>query len=493
MPKETIDEAPNSCHDYSPMTYLGLYRCQQNEDVSAFRALFTNRQLDTEMAYWEVMNDVFERYYPQAMCDPCMSGPKLSFAEALDTRYAKPFTLKNEIQITCGQVRHRLRAGDRCNETSTWLEQFRDYVAKQSLLQSRGFDMYEEEIAAELFITQMVRFPKSEYFPEGLTIKYERDDELECCDTRKFGKGECEAMRVIEDFLQKLECFENSNRVTDLFFHYCDWQDFKDSDDVRECMKAFRPELFIGNQLINLFNQEPLIAPRGINRVYTDPNGIRYWTVNVTKKFCDEHGNVTKYDMMPKGEILAFDLSGGECSFAPIMAYTPIMDIVAATEEPEQINAARYAMTDVDRKKKCWNREMTSNLMPILPYPNGSARLKIGCAKKVEAKTPVKATELTAAQKKQRDEEKKAAALKAKAEKRIADTVKAASDAEKSAASAIEADNLKAAQAAATKARKAADKLSGSGAEAAIEDAETSAKNAEKAVEVFKAKKDGGE
>ena len=387
-----INEAPDACCDYGPMTYLGMYRCQQNQDPSAFRALFDNRQLDTELAYWEIMNDVFERYYPQVMCDPCMSGPKLSFAEALETRYAKPFTLKNEIQITCGQVKHKLRPGDTNGQTSTWAEQFRDYVAKQTMLQSRGFDEFEEDIAAEMFITQGVKFPKSEYLPEGLTISYPRHDDLECEETESFGKDQCDSMGIVENFLNKLECFENSNRVTDIFMHWTCWQDLKASQDMKECLKSYRPEMFLSNQLISQFNIEPLINPRGINRVYTDPNGIRYWTVNVHKKFCDENGNTKKYDMMPKNELLAFDLSGGECSYSPIMAYTPIMDIVAATEAPEQINAARYAMTDVDRKKRCWNREMTSNLMPILPYPNGSARLKLGVAKKATEKTAAKKT-----------------------------------------------------------------------------------------------------
>ena len=389
----SINETPDNCCDYGPSTYLGMFRKQQNQDPSAFRGLMQNQQLDTELAYWEVMTDVFERYYPQVMCDPCMSGPKLSFAEALETRYAKPFTLKNEIQVTCGQVNHKLRPGDTNGQTSSWAEQFRDYVAKQTMLQSSGFDLFEDELAAELFITQMVRFPKSEYLPEGLEIAYPRDMDLECEDTRCFGKGECDSMDIVETFLNKLECFENSNRVTDVFMHYTTWRDWKASDDMKDCLKSYNPQFFLGNELLNSFNLEPMINPRGINRVYTDPNGIRYWTVNITQKRCDEEGNIKKYDMMPKNELLAFDLSGGECSYSPIMAYTPIMDMVAALEEPQQINAARYAMTDVDRKARCWNRELTSNLMPILPYPNGSARLKLCATKKAVEKAPVKKTE----------------------------------------------------------------------------------------------------
>ena len=403
-----INEAPDACCDHSPQTYLGMFRCQQNERPQGFRSQFTNVQLETDQAYWEVMTDVMERYYPQVMCDPCMSGPKLSFAEALEIRYAKPFTIKNEIQITCGQVKHKLRPGDRCGTSSTWLEQFRDYVERQTMLQSKGFDGIEDRIAAEFMITQGVKFPKSEYLPNGLEISYPRDEELECEISECFGKGQCDSMGIVEEFLQKLECFEESNQVTDVFMHWCTWQDWKKSDDMRECLKSYNPQFFLGNELLNQFNLEPMIRPRGINRVYTDPNGIRYWTVNVQEKYCDENGNWKKYDMFPKNEFHAFDFSGGECSYAPQMIYTPIMDIIAATEEPVQINAARYAMTDVDRKQKCWSREMTSNLMPVLPYPNGSARLKLCQPKKAEAKVPTKTVETKAVTVKQATEKKEA-------------------------------------------------------------------------------------
>lgn len=374
------------CDEHSPKTYLGLCRMQQNLRPSFARSLFTNRQILTEQAYWDHMEDTAQTYYPEVMCDPCAKAPVMSVAEQFERRYAKPFTLKNRATVTCGEVKHQIMPGEGPDGESTWLQQFQRYMTNKTMLQSRGMDRFENDVAWQMLITQQINFPETEYLPDGLTISYPRHESLNHNTHEKFGKGQCNSLGIIEEWLNELACFNEDTQVTDVLMHWCTWNDLKQSDDFKECFKAYRPELFLGTELLNAANLEPVIRPRGVNRVYTDPNGIRYWTVNAKQKFCDESGAERQYDMFPKNELLALDLSGGELSYQPEFVYTPIMDVCAAMNEPEQINSARYAKTYLDCMNECWERRLTSNLMPILRCPNSSSRLRICQPKKAEAK-----------------------------------------------------------------------------------------------------------
>ena len=312
MTKEFIEETADCCNDHSPKTYLGMCRIQQNEKPSFARALFANRQIPTEQAFWDVMEDNLINYRPDVMCDPCAKPGVMSTAEQFERKYAKPFTLKNRATVTCGEVKHQVMPGEECGTQSTWLEQFRDYMARKTLLQSRGFDLIEDEIAWELLITQEINFPKTEFLPDGLKIAYHRHSEMNFSTTECFGKGQCNSFRIIEDWKNNLVCGPNPDfQATDILMHWCTWRDWQDSDDFKECSKAFNPNLFLNNDLINTFNREPVVRPRGVNLVYTDPNGCRYWTVNCQARYKDETGAERKYDLMPKNKFIGLDLSGG--------------------------------------------------------------------------------------------------------------------------------------------------------------------------------------
>lgn len=386
--KALIEETADCCEDYSPKTYLGMCRIQQNERPTFARSQFTNRQINTEMAYWDYMEDNAHTHYPEVMCDPCAKAPVMSVADQFERKYAKPFTLKNRATVTCGEVKHQIMPGENCDGQSTWLEQFRAYMARKTLLQSAGFDRFEDDIAWELMITQEVNFAKSEYLPEGMRIQYPRHDELNFSTTECFGKSQCNSMGIVEKWKNDMSCFNDSFQPTDILMHYTCWTEWKQSQDFQECLKAYNPALFLSNQLLNQVNLEPVVHPRGVNLVYTDPNGCRYWTVNAQKKFCDENGVTHKYDMFPKNKMIAYDLSGGENSYQPEFIYTPIMDVCAALNEPNEINSARYAKTYTDCMNECWERRLTSNLMVALRCPNSSSELVLCADKKAEAKIP---------------------------------------------------------------------------------------------------------
>ena len=393
MSKELIKETAECCEDHSPMTYLGMCRIQQNAQPSFARALFTNRQIPTEMAYWDYMEDSVYQYRPEVMCDPCAKAPVTSVAEQFERRYAKPFTLKNRATVTCGEVKHQVMPGETADTASSWLTQFRDYMARKTLMQSQGFDKFEDELAWELLITQEINFPKTEYLPEGLKISYHRHEEMNFETSECFGKGQCDSMGIIEKWKNDMACGPNEDfQPTDILMHWCTWNDWKNSDDMTACLKSFNPQLFLGNQLLNQYNLEPVVRPKGVNLVYTDPNGCRYWTVNAQAKYKDETGATVKYDMMPKNKFIALDLSGGENSYSPEFIYTPIMDVCAALNEPEQINVARYAKTYTDCMNECWERRLTSNLMVALRCPNSTSCLTICAPKKAEAKVPAATT-----------------------------------------------------------------------------------------------------
>ena len=387
--KELIKEAAECCEDFAPKTYLGMCRVQQNEKPSFARALFANRQIPTEMAYWDYMEDNTLNYEPIVTCDPCVKAPVMSLAEQFERRYAKPFTLKNRATVTCGEVKHQIMPGEDCDGSSTWLEQFREYMARKTLQQSRAFDRFEDDLAWQLLVTQQIVFPKTEYLPDGLTIAYPRHEEMNFSTSECFGKGQCNSMGIIEKWKNDLVCGPNEDfQATDILMHWCTWEDWKNSDDFKECAKAYNPELFLSNQLINTFNLEPVVRPRGVTQVYQDPNGCRYWVVNCQRKFKDETGAIKKFDLMPKNKFIGLDLSGGENSYQPEFIYTPIMDVCAALNEPEQINVARYAKTYTDCMNECWERRLTSNLMIALRCPNSSSCLEICAPKKAEAKIP---------------------------------------------------------------------------------------------------------
>lgn len=389
--KDLIKETEDCCDDHSPKTYLGMCRIQQNEKPSFARALFTNRQINTEMAYWDYMEDSAFQYRPEVMCDPCAKAPLMSVAEQFERRYAKPFTIKNRATVTCGEVKHTVSPGDECGTQQTWLQQFQDYMARKTLQQSRAFDLFEDEIAWELLITQQIHFPKSEYIddPDGITISYERHSEMNFETHECLGKGQCDSMGIIEKWKNDLACGPNEQfQPTDILMHWTLWNDWKNSDDMTECLKSYNPQLFLGNELLNQYNREPVLRPTGVNLVYTDPNGCRYWTVNCQKKYCDETGAQHKFDLMPRNKMIALDLSGGENSYQPEFIYTPIMDVCAALNEPTQINVARYAKTYTNCMDECWERRLTSNLMVANRCPNSSSELCFCVPKKAEAKIP---------------------------------------------------------------------------------------------------------
>ena len=394
------------CNDFTQSEYLGMFDCQMEEQgESFFRSLFRNQQFRTKKVSWDEMKRQYANFHPAIMCDPCATAPLVDTSDMFRRHEVSGISVKSMIAIDCGEIENeyqRVRPGIDCNQITSPEEALRAVLARKSLAQSSGFDDIEECLAAEMVITQRIELPKSDYLPEGAAVWFPRDEELDCSTSEKFGKGQCDTWKILRNWMEKLECFEGSGRVTDVLMHCDTAEDMMMGDDFKECLKSYNPQLFLNNQMISQMTNRELIRPRGVTLFYTSPEGIRFWKVNIKKKFCVEDGTIQKYDLMPKNKLIGLDLSGSRCSYAPVWGYTPITDLKHLLGQGSQVQtvyASRYVKNTCTFEPAGWKQVMESNMLPFLPYANSSSCLTL-CAPaeketfkapepKVEA-TPVK-------------------------------------------------------------------------------------------------------
>ena len=392
---EHIDEnGSECCNDYTQEEYLGLWGCQREEQpIGFFRSLFQNRQFSTDQVRWDELKNQFANFMPAIMCDPCATAPLVDSNDNYKTHTATGIKLKSMIAIDCGEIERefgRRQPGIDCNVITSPEEALRRVLGRKSLLQSSGFDEWEDLIAAELAITQKITLPKSDYLPDGASVWYARDEELDCTTSECFGKSQCNTRGILRQWMNKIECFEGSNRVTDVLMSCDTWEEFLQGKDMQECIKSFNPQLFLDNQLISQITNQPLIDPAGVTQVWTSPEGIRFWKVNLKKKFCTETGEIEKCDLFPDNYLLGLDLSNSRCSYSPIWGYTPITDVKHLTGGGQTVQtrlASRFVKNTCTFEPAGWKQVMQSNVLPFIPYPNGSTSLTLCSAKTEEAFT----------------------------------------------------------------------------------------------------------
>lgn len=388
----TTDSGCDCVGDYTQEQYLGLWNCnRQEQPIGFFRELFQTRQFATDEVRWDVLKDNYNNFEPAIMCDPCQTAPLVDSSDNYETKTATGIKLKSMISIDCGELEKEYRRrvpGIECNQITSPEEALRRLLARKSMPQSEAFDTKEDLLAAELVITQKIEIPKSEYLPDGAQVWYPRAQELDCYTSECFGKGQCDTRGILRQWLNKLECFQNASRPTDVLMSCDTWEDFLMGDDMQDCLKTFNPQLIQGPQLIGQLTNRPLIDAAGATLVWTSPEGIRFWKINISKRFCTETGQIEKCDLFPDNYLLALDLSGSACSYQPIMGYTPITDIKQVLGQAGTVRT-RYAERAV--KNTCtfepagWKQVMQSNLLPFIPYPHASSSLTLCSGKTEEA------------------------------------------------------------------------------------------------------------
>lgn len=377
--------------DLTQTEYLGLFDCQiQEQGESFFRSLFTNQQFRTKKVAWDELKTRYANFHPAIMCDPCATAPVLDTSDMFRRHEVSGISTKSMIAIDCGEIENefsRIRPGVDCNQITSPEEALRAVLARKSLLQASGFDDIEECLAAEMVITQRIQLPKSDYLPEGAAVYFPRDEELNHETSECFGKGQCDTWKILRNWMEKLECYEGSGRITDVLMHCETAEEMLMGDDFKDCLKGYNPTLLLGNQIVSRMTDRELIRPRGVTLFYTSPEGIRFWKVNVKKKFCVEDGTIKKYDLMPKNKLIGLDLSGSRCSYAPVWGYTPITDLqhlVGSGFQTQTIYASRYVKNTVTFEPAGWKQVMQSNMLPFLPYPHSSSELTLCAPAKTE-------------------------------------------------------------------------------------------------------------
>ena len=373
------------CDDLTQKQYLGLFEAQRDgRTENFFRALFRNQQFLTTTVIYDVIKSRFPNFHPQVMCDPCATPELVDTSDMFERLTASGVTLKSMIAIDCGEIERetgRVQPGVQCNEITSPLTALQRVLARKSLPQASGFDDIEECLAMEMVVTECIDLPKSQYMPNGGNLSFKRDEELNCKTSELFGCEQKGTMKILRRFFEKLECFEGGNQVTDVLMHCDTAEDMLLGKDMQDCLKSYRPELFLGQELISAMTDRALIRPRGVNLFYTSPDGIRFWKVNMQKKFFTHEGEIRKYDVFPKNKLIALDLSGGPASYRPIMGYTPITDlqhIIGQGTTTQTVYAPRFVKSTVTFEPAGWKQVMQSNILPLLPYCNGSACLDMG-------------------------------------------------------------------------------------------------------------------
>ena len=396
---EEILEGEECCNDYTQTQYLGMWGCQREQmPIGFFRSLFRSQQFSTDKVSWDELKNQYASFHPAIMCDPCATAPLVDSSDMYKSHSATGIKLKSMISIDCGEIEkefHKRQPGTDCNVITSPEQALQRVLGRKSLLQSSGFDDFEDLIAAELVITQKIVLPKSEYLPDGASVWYARDEELDCTTSETFGKGQCNTRGILRQWMNKIECYEGSNRVTDVLMSCDTWEDFLMGDDMQDCLKSYNPNLFLNNQLISELTNKPLVDPAGVTQVWTSPEGIRFWKVNLKKKFCTETGEIVKCDLFPDNYLLGLDLSNSRCSYSPVWGYTPITDIKRLTGggfTTQTRYASRFVKNTCTFEPAGWKQVMQSNILPFIPYVHGSTSLTLGSAKTEEKfAEPVKA------------------------------------------------------------------------------------------------------
>lgn len=369
--------------DNSPAEYEGVFGCQLEEQAMHFRTKFRNKQYRTPKVTWDEIKAQFSSFRPTIMCDPCATPEAMSFSDGFFRREVTPIHMASLMTIDCGEIeqyRNEPQMGVDCNVIRDEDQIFRDLLMKRGMMQNTGFIENEDCLALEFMMTQGINLPKSDYLPNGGELRFERDEELNCVTQECFGKGQCNTKGILRRWANKVECVDGFDQFRDVYMHCDTWEEFLMGDDMQDCLKGFDPRLTIEDQLINQMTKQPLTRQKGVSLVWRSPEGIRFWKVNMKKRYCTETGDIVKYDMMPKNELHGFNFGTGPCSYSPVWGYVPVLDL--AKSATGSIKTLVNATSRAVKTKVVWHpgavkQIMQSNMMPFLPYKNSSSVLKL--------------------------------------------------------------------------------------------------------------------
>lgn len=380
------------CDDLTQSQYLGLYECpRQQEERSIFRSLARSEQFSTNSVTYDIMKSMHQNFKPAIMCDPCATPPVLNTSDMFERRSVSGITLKSMITIDCGELANesqRVQPGVNCNEITSPTDALRRILTRKVDIQYAGFDEAEDALIDELVITQGITLPKSDYLPDGASLFFPRDEELNCSTSECFGKDQCDTWAIIREWLDKVDCVDGGPNITDIYMHCETAEKMIQGQDMKDCIKGYNPQLFLDDALISEITGRQLRRAKGARNFYTSPDGIRFWKVNAKNKFCTETGEVIKYDMFPKNKIIGLDRSGSSCQYQLIMGYTPITDIkhlLGGGTTLSTVFGPRYVKTETTFEPSGWKQVVQANVLPLLPTPNGSSELILCEAKTTEA------------------------------------------------------------------------------------------------------------
>ena len=384
MSEESIEELEDCGNEMCQEEYEGVFGCQTADLNPAWRRRFRSKQYRTPKVTWDEIKQQFSRFQPTIMCDPCSTPEAMSFSDGFFRHDVTPIHMASLMTIDCGEVDAALcepQMGVGNNIARDPDAVFRDLLTSRALMQSAGYDDNENCVAFEFMVTEGVELPKSDYLPSGGKLQFKRDEELNCFTQECFGKGQCDTMGVVSRWLEKADCVDGFDEVTDVYMDCDTWEDFKNGDDMKGCLKDFNAQAILGT-MFNQLTGQPLIKAKGETLVWVSPEGIRFWKVNFKKRYCTETGEIVKYEMFPKNTLIGYNFGGGPCSYAPVWGYVPVIDIYKSPTGSikTSVNAtSRYTKTKVSWHPAGFKQIMQSNMMPFLPYRNSSTKLTL-CA-----------------------------------------------------------------------------------------------------------------
>lgn len=378
--------------DLTQKQYLGLYDCRQGrERFSIFRSMARTQQFRTKTVTYDILKSMHSNFQPMIMCDPCATPPVINTSDMFERRQVSGISMASMVTIDCGELdgeMERIQPGTDCNRITEPAQALQNIITRKVSAQFEGFEEAESALIDELVITQGIQLPESDYLPKGASLFFPRDEQLNCEISETFGKSQCNTWGIIREWLDKVECIDDAPVITDVYMHCETAEDMLLGQDIQECLKGFNPSLFLNQQLIGEATDLSLRRQRNAVQFYTSPEGIRFWKVNAKKRYCSETGQIIKYDLFPKNKLIGLDRSGSQCQYQPILGYFPITDIKHLTgggTTQVTANLPRYAKTDCTFHPAGWKQIVQSNLLPLLPTPNGSTELCLGAAKTEEA------------------------------------------------------------------------------------------------------------
>jgi hypothetical protein len=374
--------------DLTQKQYLGLFDCRRGrERFSIFRNMASVQMFRAKTVTYDILKSMHRNFQPMIMCDPCATPPVINTSDMFERRSVSGISMMSMVTIDCGELDNEMQMmmpGTDCNQITEPGTALQNIITRKVTAQLEGFEEAESALIDELVITQGIQLPKSDYLPDGASLFFPRDEQLNCTTSETFGKDQCYTWAILRDFLDKIDCVDDGPVITDMYMHCELAEKMMLGQDMQECLKGFNPTLFLDQQLINEATDRTLNPIKGARVFYTSPDGIRFWKVNAKKRYCSETGEIIKYDLFPKDKIIALDRSGGDCQYQPIMGYFPITDLKHLTGGgTTQVTAfsPRYAKTDCTFHPAGWKQIVQSNMLPLLPTPNSSACLTLGVAK----------------------------------------------------------------------------------------------------------------